>query len=239
MVRNPASDKAYLEKRLELARTLGFPELYEFMDHFGLYAGIQTIGNKIFTYELLKQTAGVPGHIAEFGSWKGSNLLFLAKMSRLLEPESVKRVIAFDNFSGLPEGTSEDGKFSETQVGKYKGDEAVLRRCIELFEFEQTIELVKGDACETIPAYFKDHEDLVLSFAYLDFDLYEPTSSALSMIEETISVGGMIVFDEALTEEWPGETIAMKEYLKNTSHGYKMIANDFSRQPTVALKRER
>ena len=37
--------------------------------------------------------------------------------------------------------------------------------------------------------------------------------------------------------EWPGETIAMKEFLNQSSHKFEMINNDLSRQPTVALKR--
>ena len=48
---------------------------------------------------------------------------------------------------------------------------------------------------------------------------------------------GIIVFDEAGTKEWPGETQAMKEFLASTKNKFEMINNTFSRQPTVALKR--
>ena len=56
---------------------------------------------------------------------------------------------------------------------------------------------------------------------------------------DCLSVGGMVVFDEACTSEWPGETLAMKEFLKSTKNEFKMYSNPISRQPTVALKRVR
>ena len=43
--------------------------------------------------------------------------------------------------------------------------------------------------------------------------------------------------DEAGTHEWPGETVAMKEFLNNTKHNFEMLSNPFSRQPIIALRR--
>lgn len=230
-------EDSFLSKREKFAKFLGNEDLYEYIDQFSLYAGEHTIGNKLFTYELLKKTKKVPGHIAEFGCWKGSNLMFLAKIKYLLEPHSHKKIIGFDNFSGLPKSSKIDGKYASSQTGNYCGDETILKAAIELFNYEDTVELVIGDAIKTIPKYMESNKELILSFAYIDFDLYEPCKSALKMINDSLSVGGIIAFDEAITKEWPGETLAMKEFLKYTKHQYKMINNNFSRQPTMALKR--
>jgi hypothetical protein len=227
----------FLKIRQEFATSVGFENLYDFVDHFSLFAGIHTIGNKMFTYELLKNSVGVPGDIVEFGCWKGSNLMFLAKMMTLLEPNSPKRVIGFDNFSGLPSPTSTDGDFATSQTGRYRGDYEVLMQAIDLFELRSRVELVVGDALKTIPKYREDHRDSVFSFCYLDFDLYEPTKKALELIDESLSVGGVIVFDEALSSEWPGETLAMKEYLESSDKKFKTVSNTLSRQPTLALIR--
>jgi hypothetical protein len=227
----------FLDVRRDFAISVGFENLYDFVDHFSLFAGVHTIGNKIFTYELLKKTIGIPGDIVEFGCWKGSNLMFLAKMLFLLEPNSPKKVIGFDNFSGLPVPTSTDGDFATTQTGKYRGDYEVLKQAIELFDFGNRINLVVGDALNTVPKYREENKDSVFSFCYLDFDLYEPTKRALDLIDESLSVGGMIVFDEALSSEWPGETLAMKEYLERSEKKFEMISNTLSRQPTLALLR--
>ena len=231
------SSDNFLSNRKSFAERIGHPELYDLIDHYSLYAGIHTLGNKLWTFEMLKATTNIPGDVAEFGCWKGSNLMFLAKMLTLLEPSSSKRVFGFDNFSGLPESVHEDGAFAASQVGKYCGNEAVLREAITLFELNERVELIVGDALETVPKFHEENPHSVLSFAYIDFDLYEPTKCALAYIDDAISVGGIIVFDEACTKEWPGETLAMKEFLGKTDKKFEMISNSFSLQPTVALKR--
>ena len=228
---------SFIDRRTEFAKSVGFEQLYSYIDHFGLYAGQHTIGNKLFTYEMFKLASAVPGDIAEFGCWKGSNLLFLAKLKGLFEPHSPKRVLGFDNFAGLPEPVSQDGKFAQAMTGSYHGSEQVLREAITLFELDDLVELIVGDGRETIPQFIEQTPHCVLSFAYLDFDLYEPTRLALELIDQSISVGGVIVFDQACTQEWPGETLAMKEFLAGSAHQFEAINNTFSRQPTMALKR--
>lgn len=227
----------FLLKRQDFAKEIGFSDLYDYIDHFSLYAGVHTIGNKLWTYDLLSKTIGVRGDIYEFGCWKGSNLMFLAKMSSLLEPSSSKNIFGFDNFSGLPQAVEKDGAVASGQVGNYRGNEEILRKVIELFNLSSKVELVVGDALNTIPKFDSDNPQSVCSFAYLDFDLYEPTKAALNFLENRISVGGIIVFDEACTAEWPGETLAMKEFLDQTKHGFEVFSNPISRQPTVAIIR--
>ena len=231
------SADSFINNRKDFATSIGKKDLYDYVDHFGLYAGLHTIGNKLWTYELFKKSVGVPGDIAEFGCWKGSNLLFLTKTLTLLEPNSYKNVYGFDNFSGLPAPSSEDGAYAKDQIGKYHGNEEVLKKAIDFFGFKEKVVLVKGDALETIPKFKQENKHIILSFAYLDFDLYDPTKVALNFIDECISVGGIIVFDEACTSIWPGETLAMKEFMKNSSNKFKMISNTLSKQPTVALQR--
>lgn len=56
----------FLTKRNEFAKFLGVENLYDYIDHFSLFAGQHTIGNKLYTYELLKESSKVQGDIAEF-----------------------------------------------------------------------------------------------------------------------------------------------------------------------------
>ena len=56
----------FLESRKEFANKLGVPDLYDFIDQFALYAGVHTIGNKLWTYDLFKTTISIPGDIYEF-----------------------------------------------------------------------------------------------------------------------------------------------------------------------------
>ena len=60
-----------------------------------------------------------------------------------------------------------------------------LLRLIELYDKDRflghipKVELIKGDATQTIPRFAADHPHLVVSLLFLDFDLYEPTKAAL------------------------------------------------------------
>ena len=66
----------FLESREEFAKNLGAPELYEFIDQFSLYAGVHTIGNKLWTYDLFKTTVGIPGDIYKSGAGRVPTLCF-------------------------------------------------------------------------------------------------------------------------------------------------------------------
>jgi len=74
------------------------------------------------------------------------------------------------------------------------------------------VELVKGNAIETIPEFIKGHPHLLVSLLYLDFDLYEPTKIALDSFVPLMPKGAIIAFDELDNPLWPGETQAMLEF---------------------------
>ena len=228
-------DRIYLNKRNELAEKLNIPYLWQVVDHFGLYAGIQTLGTRLAVFEIMKKCLDVPGHMVEFGCWNGANLIFMAKVLHLLQPNTYKHIYGFDSFEGLQTFSSEDGESREL-FGKYKGNEEQLRTVIDFFEMDEWVHLVKGNALDTIPKFEKDFPHLMFSLAYIDFDLYEPCRVALEYVGRRIAQGGIIVFDEALTHFWPGEGKALIEFLAEKGAGeYAMHNIPFARQPTVYL----
>jgi len=228
-------DQIYLSKRHALSENLNLPDLWQIIDHFDLYAGIQTLGHRLAVFEIMKQCINVPGHIVEFGCWNGANLMFMAKVLQLLQPNTYKYVYGFDSFEGLQTFTSEDGDTSGCS-GKYKGNEEVLRTIIDFFGMGEWVYIIKGDALETIPQFEKDYQHIMFSLAYIDFDLYEPCRVALEYVGKRIAPGGIIAFDEALTNFWPGEGKALVEFLTGAGAGeYAMHNISFARQPTVYL----
>ena len=52
---NLVSIDSFLYKRNDFAKSIGVPDLYEHIDQFSLFAGMHTIGNKLWTYDLLKK----------------------------------------------------------------------------------------------------------------------------------------------------------------------------------------
>jgi len=231
-------DVLYKQSRKKLSEHLGRMEIFEVVDHFGLYSGTQTIGRFLFIYELMKEAIGIPGDIVEFGCWKGSNLLFMAKVMSLLQPNSIKQVYGFDSFEGLQTFTDEDGENARVKnQDRYKGDEDVIRRCLKTYEMESWVSLIIGNALDTIDVFEAENEHVMLSLSYIDFDLYAPSLKALEFSHRNLSIGGYIVLDDALISEWKGESKALKEFLANHEGSYKMISNNISRQPTVVLKK--
>lgn len=230
-------DQIYLSNRLRLSEDLNLPNLWKIVDHFGLYSGVQTMGRCLAVFEIMKQCINVPGHLVEFGCWNGSNLMFMAKVLQLLQPNTYKHVYGFDSFEGLQTFTSEDGDTPtspESGLGKYMGNEEVLRAMIDFFSMDEWVHVIKGDALETIPLFEKDNPYIMFSLAYVDFDLYEPCRVALEYIGKRMATGGIIAFDEALSNFWPGEGQALVEFISD-SDDYVMHNIPFARQPTAYL----
>jgi len=230
-------DQIYLSKRHGLSEDLNLPNLWQIVDHFGLYTGIQTMGRCLAVFEIMKRCINIPGHLVEFGCWNGHNLMFMAKVLQLLQPNTYKHVYGFDSFEGLQTFTSEDGDTSPRECSeKYMGNEEVLRAMIDFFSMDEWVHIIKGDALQTIPQFEKDNPHIMFSLAYIDFDLYEPCRVALEYIGKRIATGGIIVFDEALTNFWPGEGAALMEFLSDAGAGeYAMFNIPFARQPTAYL----
>ena len=75
----------------------------------------------------------------------------------------------------------------------------------------QKFELVKGDASEQLKKYLKQHPETIISLAYFDFDIYEPTKKCLDLIKPHLTKGSVIGFDELNQPKFPGETVALRE----------------------------
>lgn len=166
------------------------PNLYDVIDQFPLYCGVNTLGKALAVYEIFKKTLNVPGHLVEFGCYKGSNLLLIGKLLQLLQPNTYKYLWGFDSFEGLKTFSEEDGYADgEMPLGAYQGDEKTLRAMLDLYDVNDFVSLVKGDAMDTIPEFEKSHPHVMFSFAYIDFDLYKPCEEALRFLHERLSPG--------------------------------------------------
>jgi hypothetical protein len=57
----------------------------------------------------------------------------------------------------------------------------------------------------------KENPQTIISLAYFDFDLYEPTKYCLEAILPHVTKGTVIGFDEVNDKTTPGETVAVRE----------------------------
>lgn len=193
--------------------------------NFGKYVRRHEMARFIVQYELFKRVLGVKGSIVECGVYEGSGVMTWAKLSAALEPYAfLRKIYGFDTFAGFPAVSCEDltGTAAVADVGRLRpGYDVVgeLSECIRAFDETRylsdmpKIELVKGDALETIPRFVSENQHLLVSLLYLDFDLYEPTLVALKHFLPRMPKGAIIAFDELNDPKWPGETRALLESL--------------------------
>lgn len=184
----------------------------------------QDLARFLAKHELFRLALGVHGSIVECGVWAGGGLLTWAHFSAIHEPYNhTRRVIGFDTFRGFPgvhEKDLERGTSEHLQAGALRtvaGIQEEIEGLAALHDQNRPlghipkVELVAGDACETIPRYVAEHPHLLISLLYLDFDLYAPTKVALEHLYPRVVQGGLVVFDELHCPEFPGETTAFLE----------------------------
>ena len=195
-------------------------DCFDYENAFYLTSDITRLGKIIVHYELYKMTKELPGHILEFGVFKGSSLIKWATFRENFESPHSRKIVGFDTFEGFrsidlehdPEDISEDDF-------KVAGTLDTLQESISLYDMNRPIshmsrcETVKGDAVETIPEYVKLHPEMTISLLYLDFDLYKPTLVALQNLLPLVCKGGIVALDEFNYDKFAGETAALKEVL--------------------------
>ncbi len=167
--------------------------------------------------KLFESIIDIQGSIVECGVHRGNSLMTYYHLSSIFEPVAYNRkIIGFDTFEGFPSTTEKDP--SEVPIGGMKDTSFEhLSEWIALQDKNRSIghipkvELVRGDACQTIPNYVTRNPHLIVSLLYLDFDLYEPTLVALKHLLPLVPKGGLVGFDEANEKKWSGETVALKE----------------------------
>jgi hypothetical protein len=191
---------------------------------FPRHARRQDIARFLVKHELFRLSLPANGSVVECGVFAGGGLLSWAHFSAIHEPYNhARRVIGFDTFCGFPEVDEKDrgpGTSEHAHHGAFQTHDSILEELRSLTAVHDRnrplghipkVELVPGDACETIPRYVEEHPHLLISLLYLDFDIYAPTKTALEKLFPRVVKGGVIAFDELNCAEFPGETTALLE----------------------------
>jgi hypothetical protein len=228
-------------KAMEQYIETGVGTYNEKLENFSKYVSRQTTARYIALYEIFKLILNVQGDVIEGGVNWGGGLMWFAQLSASMEPINFqRRIIGFDTFSGFADISVKDSKSSqntEMKKGGFAADsyEDLLHN-IELFDKNRFVNhipkvvLVKGDVAQTIPKFLDENPQQIISLLHLDFDLYEPTKTALVNFLPKMSKGSVIIFDELNNLNWPGETTAVLESLNLSNVEIKR----FSFEPHVS-----
>ena len=191
------------------------------LSNFSKYVRRQSIARFLVQHEIFKRQLKVKGSIVECGVHNGGGVMAWAKLSSTLEPYNYHRkVIGFDTFCGFPSISEIDRENPEVKEGMFAEDYDTFSELSDVVaEYNENrfikniekVELVKGDANITIPQYINENKHLLVSLLYLDFDVYEPTVTALKNFLPRMPKGAIVAFDEVNNKDWPGETMALLE----------------------------
>lgn len=191
------------------------------LSNLGLYLSSKNIARLLFLDHLYRQIIDVQGVIMELGTRWGQNLAVLSALRGIYEPfNRHRKIIGFDTFQGFPAISEKDGNSDMMKKGSLAVTtdyEAYLKKTMEHQEKDNPLshirkfEICAGDATVELAAYIERHPETIVSFAYFDFDLYEPTKKCLQLLKPRLVRGSILGFDELNDADSPGETKALME----------------------------
>lgn len=168
--------------------------------------------------------AELDGYIIEFGVYVGNTVRRIAKFTN-------QTIYGFDSFEGLPERWKWNTSIIHNK-GYFKVD--------ELPKVPKHVKLIKGWFKDTIPVWKEQHKKPI-KYLHIDSDLYSSCITILTELNNQISPGTIIVFDELLKgtssyQYWKdGEWKALHEWCTEYGRDYTPLAKTYSNQATIKV----
>jgi len=222
LYRSPHEDKVR-RQFVEHFHQCPIPDV-DLLSNLGLFISSKNLSRILFMDFLYQKIVDLPGVVMEFGTRWGQNLALFASLRGIYEPfNRHRKIIGFDTFTGFPP-KSITGKDNTASAIIKEGELATSKNYVDYLDTvlafnEQDnplnhikkYELRPGDAVVEIEKYLKDFPETIISLAYFDFDIYEPTKKCLEMIRPRLVKGSVLGFDELNDRDSPGETLALME----------------------------
>lgn len=167
----------------------------------------------------------ITGDVVELGCYRGdTSILFQHELQK-----TDKILWLYDSFAGLPEKTREDSSAAGDQ---FKTGELFVtkREVIEKFK-RHNLPLPKIKK-----ALFEDLDPISdlpnkICFAFLDGDFYASIKTSLSLIQDKMQPGSIVIIHDYNNPELPGSARAVDEWFKNHSGKY----SSFQVKETLAI----
>lgn len=220
VVLSSSDEKKVLEQLVEYLKLAPLPD-DELLPNLGLFLTSKNLSRILFFYEIYRKIVHTHGIVVEFGVRWGQTLSLMSALRGIFEPfNRHRKIVGFDTFEGFSGIQEDEARLSNCTDGSFSvtaGYEDYLSAVLSAQEglnpmsHIQRYELVRGDACETVPGYLRKHPETIISLAVFDFDIYKPTRAALEAVKPHLCKGSILVFDELCDDLFPGETVALNE----------------------------
>ena len=175
-------------------------------------------------------------HIFEFGVFQGATLKTLNQCF----PNH--QMYGFDSFEGLPEDWWFSKKEVETGRSSHpKGHFGGIR----IPKFGNNVNLVKGFFDDSLPKFIEENDLKRIKLLHVDSDLYSSAKTVMTLLNDYIVPGTVIVFDEmhpwnppgkVWYELWEeGEWKALKEWTEEFGREYEVLVRSQHEQCAIKV----
>lgn len=144
-------------------------------------------------------TMNINGDICEFGVAQGKT----SKLISYIIKNTKKKIYLFDSFKGLPKPSKKDilknDVFNLGKIDSYEGkmshnESKVISELKSIGIDLNKVEINKGFF--NVANIHKYNFPKNISFAYIDFDFYQPTLDVLNFIEDKLCKGSIFIVDD-------------------------------------------
>jgi hypothetical protein len=148
-----------------------------------------------------------PGHIVEFGSYRGGGAIFMAALARKFLPGC--KVFGFDTFSGMP---PTDQRIDYHRAGSFADvDLAELHSYVGKIGLENNLEFIQGHFAGTLAPTLRDLGSILL--AHIDCDIRSAIECAYDAAKPHMVSGGYWILDDPMVSDCLGAAEAMEDLL--------------------------
>ncbi len=199
----------------------GFPLVKGRLSLLSNLSGTQ-VSEALYILFYLHKTMHITGDVCEFGVANGATSALLVN-----EINNTKKILwLFDSFQGLSKPTAKDvlvdDIFQLGSMAKYQGTmryavSDVKRRLKQVKVPKSRTQIVSGFIEDIVVS--GDQLPAKVSFAYIDFDLYNPIKTALQLLETRLAKGAYVIVDDYGFFS-QGAKKAVDEFIKETQKRY-------------------
>jgi hypothetical protein len=186
---------------------------WDYENGFYLTSDITRMSKILAHYELYKKIHHLPGHVLEFGVYKGASLIQWLTFRDILESSYSRKIIAFDAFGKFPSDALQfDQDRNFIQKFESAGGDGITKDKLEFYLKNKNFvnyELLEGNINFVLEKWLKEKPELRFSLVHIDVDIYEASKTILNQVLDRVVKGGLVVFDDYGTVL--GETLAIEE----------------------------
>lgn len=168
--------------------------------------------------QLVRESAkrNTSGSFVELGVWRGLSAFMIGKVIRE-ELGADHKILLVDSFEGGLSGKSvqdanlvfvQDSNQIIAEKMQFSSSRSQVESVMATFD---NVEIIEG----WVPDVLTQIEDgEAIAFIHFDMDLFEPTVGALEALWGRVQPGGILVFDDYHSTQFPGVTTAVGDFVE-------------------------